>query len=145
MIQKNDRYGMHAHVITVDGKKVSFAELVVAILSDPRRATGVKGSTKYAKREREAKISLRRYFAVHHGNTDTDANSVVPILNTTYRCNEEDFPKRKGEQHNGLMGHYHIVASCICWELGQSLSEDFHVLVTLVLQQSTYLGYRMSS
>lgn len=112
-MRKQDRYGIHAHVITVDGKRVSFAELVVAILSDPRQeVTGLKGSTRYAKREREATISLRRYFAMHHdGNTDSEANCIVPLINTTFCCKDDDFPTNKGEKYNGLMGHYHLLAS----------------------------------
>lgn len=48
---------------------------------------------------------------MHHGNTDTAGNSVVPLLNTKFKCNENDFPAKKGEKYNGLMGHYHIIAS----------------------------------
>ena len=51
----------------VNGKRVSFADKVTELLNEESRKHGLKGGKKHAKREANAKIGDRTYFAMHMG------------------------------------------------------------------------------
>jgi hypothetical protein len=95
-----------------------FGVVPMNILSHPDRSHGVKSASgKHAKREDQAFFELRKYFEVHHGNTDAEKNSELKmVLSKGCKCvgfEKNDVPN--GIRHNGIMDHYHLYT---CHELG---------------------------
>jgi hypothetical protein len=81
---------------------------MVEQLSNPDRKHGAKVHKKSAKREASSLIDERHYSAMHHGNTDTPANTPLLLLNSSFKA--VGFSSKKGEKYNGMTAHYHFVA-----------------------------------
>ena len=111
-------------LVDLQGKKISFADLVVKILSRPEYRFGVKGEEgKSQKRENNNRvIKEHHYIAVHHGELDEEANCYLPIMNTRMAATGFDVPPKfvgkpkLGEKiRQGINDHYQTHT---CWELG---------------------------
>jgi hypothetical protein len=113
-----NKYDLEPFAVGPDGKKANHVQAIINILSHPDRSHGVKSASgKRAKREDQAFFELRKYFEVHHGNTDAEKNSELKmVLSKGCKCvgfEKNDVPN--GIRHNGIMDHYHLYT---CHELG---------------------------
>ena len=112
----NDKKYLSAELVNAKvGGKVSMAELFHKVLSDPKHSNGAKGDRKSAKREYNSKIQHRYYTVMHHGNTDQDANSYLPIPTTKFVV-ASGFEKSTAlDKYWGIGHHYHFYC---CPQLG---------------------------
>jgi hypothetical protein len=66
-----NKYDLEPFAVGPDGKKANHVQAIINILSHPDCSHGVKSaSSKHSKCEDQAYFELRKYFEVHHGNTD---------------------------------------------------------------------------
>jgi hypothetical protein len=113
-----NKYDLEPFAVGPNGKKANHVQALINILSHPDCIHGVKSAAgKQAKCEDQAYFELRKYFEVHHGNTDAKKNSELKmVLSKGCKCvgfEKNDVPN--GIRHNGIMDHYHLYT---CHELG---------------------------
>ena len=114
---------MCAFTVDKDGKKTSFAEALVAILSDVTRKYGMKGAGKSAKREANAKVQERNYHVIDYGNLDEEANAYIHIKDCDFVAtgfavgplNKMKKLKDGIKRRDGMADHYNFYA---CSQLG---------------------------